>query len=259
MAEKSVGFVGGGRVARIILGGLDKAGRMPRNIVASDTNPDVLKRLQAKFLNVRTALNDNRKAAAQDLVFLGLHPPALSGALAEIRDCLKPGATVISLAPKLSISRLADEFGGFDRIARLIPNAASIIGEGYNPIAYSKALSPQEKEEIQSLLSALGKCPEVAEAKLEAYAVITAMGPTYLWFQLHELRSLGESFGMSAEEAESGIAEMVVGTVRTLFGSGMSADEAMDLIPVKPMGEDEASITAMYRARLEPLYNKLKS
>jgi pyrroline-5-carboxylate reductase len=259
MAEKSVGFVGGGRVARIILGGLDRAGQMPGNIVVSDTNSDVLKRLQAGFPNVRSLLNDNRKAAAQDLVFLGLHPPALSGVLDEIRNCLKPGATVISLAPKLTISRLAEGFGGFDRIARLIPNAASIIGAGYNPIAYSKAFSQHEKEEIQSLLSALGKSREVAEAKLEAYAVITAMGSTYLWFQLHELRSLGETFGMSAEEAESGIAEMVVGTVKTLFGSGMPADEVMDLIPVKPMGEDEASIRAMYRARLEPLHKKLKS
>jgi len=259
MEERTVGFVGGGRVACIILGGLDKAGQIPGNIVASDTNPDVLKRLQSRFPNVQAVLNDNRKAAAQELVFLGLHPPALSGALAEIRDCLKPGATVISLAPKLSIARLTEGFGGFDRIARLIPNAASIIGEGYNPIAYSKAFSLQEKEEIQILLSALGKCPEVAEAKLEAYAVITAMGPTYLWFQLHELRNLAESFGMSAKEAETGVAEMVAGTVKTLFGSGMSADEAMDLIPVKPMGEDEARIRAMYQARLEPLYKKLKS
>lgn len=259
MEEKTVGFVGGGMVARIILGGLKKAGRLPSRIVASDTNPDVLKRLQSAFPDIEIAPNNNCEAAAQDIVFLGLHPPALAGSLVEIRDCLRPGAIVISLAPKLSIVKLAEGFGGFDRIARLIPNAASIIGEGYNPIAFSKSFSLQEKEEMQSLLSALGKCPEVEESKLEAYAVITAMGSTYLWFQLHEIRNLGESFGMSAEEAETGVAEMVAGTVRTLFGSGMSAEEAMDLIPVKPLGEDEANIKAMYRARLEPLYKKLKS
>ena len=85
------------------------------------------------------------------------------------------------------------------------------------------------------------------------------MGPTYLWFQLHELRTLAESFGMSAGEAETGVAEMAAGAVKTLFGSGMSAEEVMDLIPVKPLGEEEANIKAMYRARLEPLYKKLKS
>jgi pyrroline-5-carboxylate reductase len=258
MAGQTVGFVGAGRVARIILGGLRKAGSMPAKTVASDMNADVLKLLQSAFPEIQTVLKNNREAAAQDLVFLALHPPALPGALAEIRDCLKPGAVVISLAPKLSIARLTEGLAGFNRIVRLIPNAASIIGGGYNPIAFSGAFSLQEKEEIRDLLGPLGKCPEVAEEKLEAYAVVTAMGATYLWFQWHELRNLAESFGMSAEEAKSGVAEMVAGAVETLFGSGLSAEEVMDLIPVKPLGEEEANIKAMYRARLEPLYRKLK-
>ena len=258
MAEQTVGFVGGGRVARIMLGGFKRAGRMPAKVVASDASQNVLKRLQSEFPTVQTALNHNQEAAGQDLVFLGLHPPALAGALGEIRDNIKPGATVISLAPKLSIARITEELG-FDRIVRLIPNAASIIGQGYNPIAFSPTLSGQDREKVKSLISTLGTCPEVAEDKLEAYAVIIAMGPTYLWFQLHELRTLAESFGLTAEEACTGLTEMVKGAVKTLFGSGMPAEEVIDLIPVKPLGEDEAAIKAAYRARLEPLYKKLRS
>jgi pyrroline-5-carboxylate reductase len=259
MAEKTVGFVGGGRVARIILGGLKKAGRMPAKVVASDNNPEVLKKMQSGFPDVETALNNNREAAAQELVFLGLHPPALAQSLADIKGCLKQSTILISLAPKLSIAKLAEGLGGFDRIVRVIPNAASIIGEGYNPVVFSKVLNPQEKEEIQDLLGALGKCPEVAENKLEAYAIVTAMGPTYLWFQWQELRILAESFGMASAEAEAGIAEMVAGAAHTLFGSGMSVEEVMDLIPVKPLGEEEQIIRAMYRSKLGPLYEKLKS
>lgn len=259
MKEKSLGFIGGGRVARIILGGIKKAGQTPAKIIASDTNADVLKKLQSGFPSVQTVLNSNREAAAQDLVFLGLHPPAISGSLAEIKEGLKPGAILISLAPKLSIAKLKEGLGGFDRIVRLIPNAASIIGEGYNPIAFSGALSALEKEGIKILLGALGKCPEVAENKLEAYAVVVAMGPTYLWFQLEELRSLAESFGMTSAEAEAGILEMVSGAASTLLGSGMPPEEVMDLIPVKPLGEEEQIIRAMYKSKLNPLYEKLKS
>jgi pyrroline-5-carboxylate reductase len=259
MAEQTVGFVGGGRVARIILGGLKKAGCMPGTVVASDTSQDVLKRLQSEFPDVQTALNNNRHAAGQDLVFLGLHPPAMAGALGEIRDSIKPGAVVVSLAPKLSIARISAALGGFDRIVRLIPNAASIIGRGYNPIVFSQTLSVEDREKIECLMQALGKCPEVAEDKLEAFAVIVAMGPTYLWFQLLELRTLAESFGLTAEEAGAGLVEMVDGAVKTLFYSGMPAEEVINLIPVKPLGEDEAAIKAAYRARLEPLYMKLKS
>jgi len=259
MEEKTLGFIGGGRVARIILGGLKKAGRMPAKIVASDTNPDVLKKLKSGFPSVLTVPNNNREPATQDLVFLGLHPPAISASLAEIKDCLKPGAILISLAPKLSIAKLREGLGGFDRLVRLIPNAPSIIGQGFNPSVFSGTLSIQEKEEIQEFLSALGKCPEVVENKLEAYAIITAMGPTYLWFQWQELRNLAESFGMTPTEAESGVAEMVTGAAKTLFGSGIAAEEVMDLIPVKPLGEEEQIVRAMYRSKLGPLYEKLKS
>jgi|WetSurMetagenome_2_1015567.scaffolds.fasta_scaffold433363_1 pyrroline-5-carboxylate reductase len=259
MKGKTVGFIGGGRVARIILGGLNKAGRMPATIIASDTNLDVLKKLQSGFPEVQMALNNNREAAAQDLVFLGLHPPAIAGCLTDIKDCLKPDAILISLAPKLPIAKLAKALEGFDRIARLIPNAASIIGQGYNPIFFSQSLNPQEKEELHSFLNALGKSPEVPEEKLEAYAIVTAMGPTYLWFQWQELRNLAESFGMTSAEAEAGIAEMVDGAAKTLFGSGLSAEEVMDLIPVKPLGEEEKIIRAMYRSKLGPLYEKLKN
>jgi pyrroline-5-carboxylate reductase len=85
------------------------------------------------------------------------------------------------------------------------------------------------------------------------------MGPTYLWFQLQELRDLAVSFSMDSEEAESGIAEMVVGTAHTFFKSGMPAEDVMDLIPVKPLGEEEKIIRAMYRSKLGPLYEKLKN
>ena len=75
MKEKTIGFIGGGRVARIILGGFKKAGRMPETIIASDTDAGVLKKLQSEFPGIHSVINNNREAAAQDLVFLGLHPP----------------------------------------------------------------------------------------------------------------------------------------------------------------------------------------
>jgi pyrroline-5-carboxylate reductase len=259
MAGKTVGFVGGGRVAHIILAGWKKAGQMPANTVVSDVSLDVLSRLQARFPTIEIAHKDNRLPAQQDLVFAALHPSAMAPCLGEISACLKPAAVLISLAPKLSVAKLADALGGFDRIVRLIPNAPSVIGEGFNPVFYSQVLSEEERGEVSSLLSALGKCPEVDEGKLEAYALLTAMGPTYLWFQLHELQKIAESFGLSRQEAETGVSEMVAGAGKALYGSGLTAEEVMDLIPVKPLGEEEGNIRAAYHTRLEPLYAKLKN
>ena len=259
MTGKAIGFIGGGRVAHIILGGLKKAGQMPAKVVVGDVSLDVLNRLQAGYPEIQVTHNDNKPPASQDLVFMGLHPPAVAGCLGDIKACLKRNAILVSLAPKLTVAKLAGMLGGFNRIVRLIPNAPSIIGEGFNPISFPETLSGEEKAEIRALLGALGQCPEVDESKLEAYAILTAMGPTYLWFQLHELQKIAESFGLSHQEAKTGTCEMVAGAAKTLFGSGMTAEEVIDLIPVKPLGEEEGNFKAAYHAKLESLYAKLKN
>lgn len=257
MADRSAGFVGGGRVASIMLGGLAKAGRVPARVVVSDPNESVLAKLKEAHNSIQT-VSDNALAAQQDLVFLAVHPPMMGEVAPGVRDALKPEAIVVSLAPKLTIARLSEMLGGFSRVARTIPNAPSIVGCGYNPIAFGPALNEDEKKELRAFFSPLGDCPEVAEERLEAYALTTAMGPTYLWFQLYELRRLAESFGLSAEEACEGITKMVAGTLKTMTDSGLSPEEVMDLIPVKPLAELEPTVAEAYRAKLSGLFEKIR-
>jgi pyrroline-5-carboxylate reductase len=140
----------------------------------------------------------------------------------------------------------------------MIPNAPSVVNEGYNPVAFGPGISKKEKEDLSRLFKKLGDCPEVDEDKLEAYAIITAMGPTYLWFQLYELLELGKSFGLTDKQSWKGIKKMLKGAIETIDESGLSPNEVMDLIPVKPLGEDEAAIRNAYRTKLTGLYQKLK-
>jgi len=258
MVNKTFGFIGGGRITRILLEGLRRAGKLPHQVIVSDTSTTALENLKAEFPTVNV-VSDNLAPAAQDIVFLALHPPAINSILGEIQPCLQPNTLFVSLAPKLTIKKLSEGLNGFQRIVRMIPNAPSIIGQGYNPVAFSEGLSAADREELLALLSALGECPEVAEDKLEAYAILTAMGPTYLWFQLYELQSISQSFGLTEQEAQAGLTSMVTGAVKLMCESGLSPQSVTDLIPVKPLGDREDDIKEMYHNKLEPLYTKLKS
>ncbi|NOS34999.1 MAG: pyrroline-5-carboxylate reductase, partial [Deltaproteobacteria bacterium] len=138
MLNREMGFIGGGRVTRIILGGLKSAGRMPRQVVVSDTDNNVLNQLKERYPEITTALNDNKQpASSRDVVFISVHPPALKNVAGEIKSRLNPDATIISLMATVSIAKLSEEFDGFQRIVRMIPNAPSIINAGYNPVAFS--------------------------------------------------------------------------------------------------------------------------
>jgi pyrroline-5-carboxylate reductase len=257
MTNKSVGFIGGGRITRIFLEGWARARKLPASITVSDPNAETLTKLKARFPAIRTT-PDNSLAAAGDIVFLAVHPPVMADTAAGVKGAIKPGAVVVSLAPKFTFAKLSGPLGGFNRLARVIPNAPSVVNFGFDPVAFAPGLSAADKTEITNLLAPLGECPEVAEDKLEAYAVLTAMGPTFLWFQLQALREVVASFGLSETEIAPALKRMVCGAARTLLESGLTSAEVMDLIPVKPLGEMEPQVTEMYRTRLPAVYQKIK-
>jgi pyrroline-5-carboxylate reductase len=244
-------------MTRIFLDGWTRAQKVPSSITVSDQNEDALRKLKARFAAVMIT-PDNAVASAQDVVFLAVHPPAVPDALASIKSRLKPTALVVSLAPKFTLAKLSELLGSFGRLSRVIPNAPSVVNFGFNPVAFAPGLVAEDKTVITSLLAPLGECPEVQEEKLEAYAVLTAMAPTFFWFQLQALREAAAGFGLSEAEITPALKRMICGATRTLLESGLSPAEVMDLVPVKPLGEMEAQTTELYRTRLPAVYQKIK-
>jgi pyrroline-5-carboxylate reductase len=257
MNAKTIGFVGGGRITRIFLEGWRRTGKLPESIAVSDVNAEALARLKAQFPTIETA-GQNSVAASQEVVFLAVHPPAMAGVVAGLKDSLRPEAVVVSLAPKFTIAKVAELLDGFARVARVIPNAPSAVNFGFNAVAFAPALNPEDRADITELFTPLGEFPEVAEEKLEGYAVLTAMAPTFFWYQLQALREVVSGFGLSEAEITPALKRMVCGSARTLLESGLTPAEVMDLIPVKPLAEMETQVNEMYRTRLPAIYQKIK-
>jgi pyrroline-5-carboxylate reductase len=140
----------------------------------------------------------------------------------------------------------------------MIPNAPSLIGRGYNPVAFGDSLNDRGRTTLRTLYAAWGQAPEVPEAHLEAYALLTGMGPTYFWYQWQALRELASEFSLTASEADVALDAMVAGALATLCESGLSPAEVMDLIPVKPLADVEAGLASAYRTVLPALYAKIR-
>jgi len=174
-----------------------------------------------------------------------------------LKKGLKPQAILISLAPVLKIDKISALLDGFNRIVRMIPNAPSIIHQGYNPVVFGSEIEETKKTWLLNLFKYWGESPEVAEEKLEAYAIITAMGPTYFWPQWIKLQQLGTQFGLDEAELKTALSAMLTGAVNTLYYSGLPAEAVMDLIPVYPMKDDEQKIRKLFDNSLTALYQKL--
>jgi pyrroline-5-carboxylate reductase len=254
--KQSIGFIGGGRVTKILLQAFKNKNAQFSKIVVNDPNLDVSANLKKSFPDIQV---DNASvAASQDIVFISLHPPVVMDTLELIKGSINSKTIVISLAPKITIAKISSKLNQSKDIVRLIPNATSYINEGYNPICFSTDFASKEKQQILDLLKLMGDTFEVPEEKLESYAIMSAMLPTYFWFQWKELSEIGQKIGLTEKESNDSINDTLIASLNLMFKSGLKTTEVMDLIPVKPIGEHEEHISEIYRSKLLALYEKIK-
>jgi len=256
MAPKSLGFIGGGRITKIVLQALaNKQIGLPA-VQVCDPNPEVLKALQNQFPNIQTT-DSCELAARQEIVFIALHPPVIMETLEQIKTSVTEDTQVVSFAPKISIAKMASLLSA-KHLARMIPNATSYINQGYNPVSFSAEYASGEKQTLLELLKPMGKTFEVEESKLEAYAIVSAMLPTYFWFQWKEMQELGLQMGLSEAESKQTVRQTLLAAIDLMFHSELNYQEVIDLIPVKPIGEHETQISEIYRSKLMGLFQKIK-
>jgi len=254
--KKSIGFIGSGRVTKILLQAFSNRNVKFNSVVVADHNSEVTSRLKNiyPFISVESA----SVAAAQDIVFISLHPPVVMDTLELIKGDVKADSTIISLAPKINMPKLSSKLGHVKNIARLIPNATSYINDGYNPVCFSTGFDKVEKDSVLDLLRNLGHTFEVAEEKLESYAIVSAMLPTYFWFQWKYMEEIGVKTGLTESESEEAVHQTLLAAINLMYTSELKPEEVIDLIPVKPIGEHESQIAEIYKTRLLGLFEKIR-
>jgi pyrroline-5-carboxylate reductase len=255
MKTKNLGFIGGGRITRIFLQAFANKDVRFKSITVHDHNPETAAFLKKQFPDI--ILSELEEAASRDVVMIALHPPVIMETLEKIKSIVSDKSTLISLAPKITIGKISGKLGKVNHIVRLIPNATSIINQGYNPVCFAPAMQEEDKIALVQMLGVLGDTFEVDESKLEAYAIVSAMAPTYFWFQWKKLCDIGEKIGLDKEDAELAVEQSLGAALNTLFSSGLSWSEVNDLIPVKPIGEYEEEISTMLEQKLVGLHQKI--
>lgn len=257
MKSPSIGFIGGGRITRIFLQAFNNRTVSLKNILVCDSSELVLHELQNQFPEIMVSLNPE-ECCKKEMLFIALHPPHIMSVLEQIKPAINTSQIVVSLAPKINMDKLASQLATLN-LARMIPNATSFINSGYNPISFHPDFNPVKKEELTELLFTLGETFETNEDKLESYALVSAMLPTYFWFQWSELQSIANQLGLNEAEANRALHETIAAANDLYFNSGLNTREVIDLIPVKPISENEEYIKQCLREKILTLFEKIKA
>jgi len=256
MDKTTIGFIGSGRVTAFIIEGLS-AKRQDLIISVMDSNPAASSSLARTFPGISDAGTDYKAVGGTDIIFLALHPQHVQAGCEAVAPFIGKDTIVVSLAPKAKLSALS-AWLGTDRVARYLPNAATSVGEGYNPVVWGNGISAQERKKTEGIFSTLGEHPEVDEGKIEAYAVLCAMGPTYLWPLLDEMIASGIRYGLGESESIQLVSRMAASCASMIEHSGKDYATRMNMIPSKPMADIEQNLRGMFRDKLDAIHGKLK-
>jgi pyrroline-5-carboxylate reductase len=254
--KTTIGFIGGGRITKIFLQGFTNAGVEFESVKIYEPNAETLKKLTTVFPQIEKS-ETAAAAASQQIVFLAVHPPVMMETLQNIKDAVTESTIVVSLAPKITLEKMASVLPT-KKLVRMIPNATSFISEGFNPVSFHIEMDKKEKKQLLKMMKLLGKTFETEEAKLEGYAIVSAMLPTYFWFQWQEMEKIALETGLSEREAKKAVQQTLKKALKLYYKSGLTRAEVRDLIPVKPIGENEAEIKNILNTKLIGLFAKIK-
>ena len=120
MTEQKIGFIGLGRMASAIIGGIISSGFMKKeNILGFDVNKDTLK-CASKNLDIETVSNIEELMAKTSIVLIATKPFVIKDVLDEIKDKVR-NHLIISILAGVALKVYESALPN-TRVVRVMPN-----------------------------------------------------------------------------------------------------------------------------------------
>ena len=209
---KSLAFIGGGKMAEAMIGGLLNSRTVDaKRITASDPHKDRTKDLEARF--GITATTDNLSAArTADIVILSVKPQMLRYVFRDLYSKLRNDALVLSIIAGARIESIALGLK-HSSIVRSMPNTPAQVSEGMTVWTANAPTAPVQRAGAQAILRAFGKELYVAdEAFLDMATAISGSGPSYVFLFMEALIDAAVHLGFSREDARTLVTQTVRGS-----------------------------------------------
>ena len=213
---KTVAILGAGVMGSTLLSGLIRSGRDIADLVITGRNTERAEEL-ASASGVRLMGNVDAAKVA-DTVVLVVKPQDMSGLLAEIRDHVRPGALVVSLAAGITTAFLEERLPAGTAVVRVMPNTPALVDEGMAAISPGQACDEVHLVEAEELLRSCGKVLRIPEKHQDAVTAISGSGPAYIFYVVEAMIEAGVLLGMPRATST----ELVV---QTLYGAATMLKE----------------------------------
>jgi pyrroline-5-carboxylate reductase len=242
-AKAEFAFIGAGRMASAMVGGLLAKGAAPPEGIACIGGDDDT----AAVLARRTGITAHRELAAllttADTIVLACKPQQLAGLDQRLAE-LTAGRLVISILAGKRLARLAQTFPRARNLVRAMPNTPGQIGAGITGWCALKPLSTPDRRTVDTVLGALGEMVGLEEKDLDAVTALSGSGPAFLFEFVAAMREGGVAAGLPGDVAAKLAQATVLGSARLLAESKIEPEALRDQV-TSPHGTTYAGLQRM--------------
>lgn len=256
MAAQTIGFIGGGNMARSLAKGLLANDWDPGNLMISDPDSNVRQRL-TELLGVTTT-DDNRELVAQsDIVVLAVKPQVLKSVAKEIAgDIGKKSPLVISIAAGIRTQDLLEWLGGAITLVRAMPNTPALVGSGATGLYASDNVTTTQKDEAETILRAVGMVAWVQNEELmDVVTALSGSGPAYYLLVMEALEAAATALGLDADTARLLTLETAFGSAKMALEGGEAPAKLRDRV-TSPGGTTEQAMKTLEQNNVRESFSK---
>ena len=214
-------FIGGGNMARSLIGGLLKTGVAAATVSVAEPNAEARQALGRDF--GVACYSDNRVAVAEaEVIVLAVKPQVMPTIHGELHDILQRNRPLlISIAAGVRLDQLERWFGSTLPIVRCMPNTPALIGSGATGLCANSRVSPVQKAQAQHILDAAGLTRWIDdEALMDTVTAVSGSAPAYFFALVEALEEAAVAQGLPRDTARALAAQTCFGAGRMLTEGG---------------------------------------
>lgn len=238
-----IAFVGGGNMARSLIGGLVRHGADPAALAVAEPNADLRDALARDFgLSVHA---DNGEAArGAGVVLLAVKPQVMQPVCTALAPTLAHKPLVISIAAGVRIDQIDAWCGGGLAVVRAMPNTPALIGAGATGLCANARVGDAERAAAERILGAAGLTVWVErEDLMDVVTAISGSAPAYFFLLVEALEAAAVAHGLPADAARALATQTALGAGRMLREDGETPARLRERV-TSPNGTTQAALDA---------------
>ncbi|MCF6263106.1 MAG: pyrroline-5-carboxylate reductase [Xanthomonadales bacterium] len=251
-------FIGGGNMARAIIGGLltrEPTPGQPLSIRVAEPLKTARAELESRF-QVKTFANSSGAIAGAETVVLAVKPQIIPLVLQQLKDKLQTDQLLISVAAGTSCQTIEAELGRKVAIIRAMPNLPAIVGAGITGVFANRQCKQKDLQQAKEILSAVGQVIWIDKENLmDAVTAVSGSGPAYVFYLIESMRDAGVSAGLDFDTATQLALHTVVGSGKLAQQENTDVSELRRQV-TSPGGTTAAAVAVLDEAGCDAIFRQ---